>query len=120
MTWSYLPHTAEDRAEMLAAIGVKSAEDLYADLPASIRLHRDLNLPAPLSEAEVARKFAKLAAANANLQEYACFLGAGAYDHFIPSTVDFVLSRSEFIRLILNISLKFPRVICRPCGNTRA
>ncbi len=96
MTWSYLPHTAEDRAEMLAAIGVKSAEDLYADLPASIRLHRDLNLPAPLSEAEVARKFAKLAAANANLQEYACFLGAGAYDHFIPSTVDFVLSRSEF------------------------
>ena len=96
MAWSYLPHTAADRAEMLAAIGVKSAEELYNDVPEKLRLHRELALPAPLSEAEVARKFQKLAAANANLQEYTCFLGAGAYDHFIPSTVDFVLSRSEF------------------------
>jgi glycine dehydrogenase subunit 1 len=96
MAWSYLPHTAEDRAEMLAAIGVKDTIDLYKDVPENIRLHRELNLPAPLSEAEVAKKFQKLAAANANLNDYTCFLGAGAYDHFIPSTVDFVLSRSEF------------------------
>ena len=96
MTWSYLPHTAEDRAEMLAAIGVKDTMELYADVPNSIRLHRPLALGEPLSEREVAAYFKKLAAANANLQDYACFLGAGAYDHFIPSTVGHVLGRSEF------------------------
>ena len=96
MTWSYLPHTAEDRQEMLAAIGVKESMDLFCDIPEKIRLHRALNLPAPLSEPELAKYFQKLAAANANLQEYACFLGAGAYDHFVPSTVDHVLRRSEF------------------------
>lgn len=96
MTWSYLPHTVEDRAEMLAAIGVKDSMDLYADVPDSIRLQRPLALGEPLSESEVAGYFQKLAAANANLQEYACFLGAGAYDHFIPSTVAHVLGRSEF------------------------
>ena len=96
MTWSYLPHTAEDRQEMLAAIGVQSPIDLFADIPEKIRLHRALNLPAPLSEPELAKYFQKMAAANVNLQEYACFLGAGAYDHFIPSTVDHVLRRSEF------------------------
>ena len=96
MTWSYLPHTAEDRAEMLAAIGVKDSMELYADVPDNIRLHRPLALGEPLSEREVATYFQKLAAANANLQEYACFLGAGAYDHFIPSTVGHVLGRSEF------------------------
>ena len=72
---------------MLAAIGVKDTMELYADVPDSIRLHRPLALGEPLSEREVAAYFKKLAAANANLQEYACFLGAGAYDHFIPSTV---------------------------------
>lgn len=96
MTWSYLPHTAEDRQEMLAAIGVQSPMDLFADIPEQIRLHRALNLPAPLSEPELAKYFQKMAAANVNLQEYACFLGAGAYDHFIPSTIDHVLRRSEF------------------------
>ena len=96
MTWSYLPHTAEDRQEMLAAIGVQDTMDLFCDIPEQIRLHRSLNLPGPLSEPELTKYFQKLAAANANLQEYACFLGAGAYDHFIPSTVDHVLRRSEF------------------------
>ncbi len=96
MTWSYLPHTAEDRQEMLAAIGVKETMDLFCDIPEQIRLHRALNLPGPLSEPELTKHFQKLAAANANLQEYACFLGAGAYDHYIPSTVDHVLRRSEF------------------------
>lgn len=96
MTWSYLPHTAEDRKEMLAAIGVEKVADLFADIPESIRLQRPLNLGEPQSEAQVARYFQKAAALNANLQEYACFLGAGAYDHFIPSTVDHVVRRSEF------------------------
>ena len=96
MTWSYLPLTAEDRQEMLKTLGVNDPLALYQDLPESIRLQRDLNLPAPLSEPGLAREFRRLAAANANTLDNICFLGAGAYDHYIPSTVDFVLRRSEF------------------------
>jgi len=96
MTWSYLPLTTEDRQEMLDTIGVKTSLDLYKDIPEAIRLHRALNLPAPLSEAEIAKEFQRLAKANINTQDNTCFLGAGAYDHYVPSTVDFVLRRSEF------------------------
>jgi len=96
MTWSYLPLTAEDRQEMLKTLGVTNPLDLYQDLPEAIRLKRDLKLPAPVSEPELAREFRRLAAANADTLTNACFLGAGAYDHYIPSTVDFVLRRSEF------------------------
>ena len=96
MSWSYLPHTAEDRAAMLEAIGVKTVDELFVDIPQSIRLDRELCLPAPLSEPELAKHMQRLAKVNANLKEYACFLGAGAYDHFIPATVDHVIRRSEF------------------------
>lgn len=96
MTWSYLPHTEGDRRAMLDAIGVKTANDLFTDIPEAIRLNRPLNLPAPMAEPELAKYLQRLAAINANLQEYACFLGAGAYDHYIPSTVDHIISRSEF------------------------
>ncbi|HIU64937.1 MAG TPA: aminomethyl-transferring glycine dehydrogenase subunit GcvPA [Candidatus Avacidaminococcus intestinavium] len=96
MTHSYLPHTVEDRKEMLAAIGVTEAMDLFCDIPEEMRVEGLLNLPGPLSEAELAQYFKTLAAANVNLEEYACFLGAGAYDHYVPSTVDHVLRRSEF------------------------
>ncbi|SDD60281.1 aminomethyl-transferring glycine dehydrogenase subunit GcvPA [Sporomusa acidovorans] len=96
MPWSYLPHTPEDRKAMLAAIGVDGVEELFADIPADLRLNRPLNLPAALSEPELTAHLAALANNNANLTEYACFLGAGAYDHYIPSVVDHVLRRSEF------------------------
>ena len=66
MTWSYLPLTAEDRQEMLKTLGVTNPLDLYQDLPEAIRLKRDLKLPAPVSEPELAREFRRLAAANAN------------------------------------------------------
>lgn len=96
MTWSYLPHTEVDRRSMLDAIGVKSVNDLFADIPENVRLNRLLNLPAPMAEPDLVKHLQRLAATNANLQEYACFLGAGAYDHYIPSTVDHVIRRSEF------------------------
>ena len=96
MPWSYLPHTGEDRKAMLAAIGVGTVEDLFADIPADLRLNRPLDLPEALSEPELANHLAGLHRANANMQEYVCFLGAGAYDHYIPSVIDHVLSRSEF------------------------
>ncbi|HWR09114.1 aminomethyl-transferring glycine dehydrogenase subunit GcvPA [Sporomusa sp.] len=96
MPWSYLPHTEEDRKAMLAAIGVAKGEDLFADVPEEVRLCRLLDLPEALSEPELAKHMAALAGTNANLQEYTCFLGAGAYDHYIPSVIDHILRRSEF------------------------
>lgn len=96
MTWSYLPHTEAERAAMLAAIGVAQAEELFRDVPEGIRLNRPLALGEPLSEKETAAYLTGLARRNANAAEYACFLGAGSYDHYIPSTVDHVLRRSEF------------------------
>ncbi|MGL5515157.1 MAG: glycine dehydrogenase, partial [Sporomusa sp.] len=64
MSWSYLPHTAEDRKAMLAAIGVEKAEDLLADIPADLRLDRPLNLPQALSEPDLAKHLAALAGSN--------------------------------------------------------
>lgn len=96
MARSYLPHTGEDREAMLAAIGVSSAEELFADVPAALRLQRPLNLPPAVSEPELARLMGELAEKNANLKEYTCFLGAGVYDHYRPAVIDHVLSRSEF------------------------
>ncbi|MDR3561645.1 MAG: aminomethyl-transferring glycine dehydrogenase subunit GcvPA [Negativicutes bacterium] len=96
MAWSYLPHTDSDRKAMLAAIGVGAAKDLFADIPAGLHLGRPLNLPAAMAEADLARHMHQLADKNANLQDYACFLGAGVYDHYRPSVVEHVIRRSEF------------------------
>jgi glycine dehydrogenase subunit 1 len=96
MPWSYLPHTEQDRKEMLAAIGVREVKELFGDIPAELWLGRKLKLPGALAEQELIRHLTDLAKENADLTEYVCFLGAGAYDHHIPSVVDHVLSRSEF------------------------
>lgn len=96
MKRSYLPHTDEDRRAMLAAIGVGSGEELFADIPVELRMSRPLDLPPAMAEADLARHLQALAAKNASLGQYACFLGAGAYDHYIPSVVDHVIGRSEF------------------------
>ncbi|MEW6308324.1 MAG: aminomethyl-transferring glycine dehydrogenase subunit GcvPA [Bacillota bacterium] len=92
----YLPNTDSDRQEMLAAIRAESIEALFADIPKDVRFNGDLNLPKALSELEARRLLAGLAAKNAEAGKYACFLGAGTYDHYIPATVDHVISRSEF------------------------
>ncbi|HWR41981.1 aminomethyl-transferring glycine dehydrogenase subunit GcvPA [Sporomusa sp.] len=96
MQWSYLPHTSDDRRAMLAAIGVNEVRDLFADIPSDLRMNRPLELPKAMSEPELAAHLSGLAGGNASVDEYACFLGAGAYDHYIPSVVDHVLRRSEF------------------------
>ncbi len=90
----YIPNTPEDQRAMLQAIGVASIDDLFADIPASHRKPR-LALPAPLSEQELLDELRSLAAQNADAQRYACFLGAGAYRHFVPSIVGHITSRSE-------------------------
>jgi len=92
----YLPNTPEEREAMLAAIGVASLEDLFAMVPAQLRLGRELNLPAPLGELELTSHLADLAQKNVSASLAACFLGGGSYDHFIPAVVDFVAGRSEF------------------------
>lgn len=81
---------------MLEVIGVRECEDLLSSIPENILLKQELKLPDAISELELVRLMRKLAGKNANVQEYACFLGGGAYDHFIPSTVDHVIRRSEF------------------------
>lgn len=91
----FIPNTDADRAEMLKAIGVKSIGDLFSDVPIET-MNCSLNLPPAMSELELMRELGTMAARNADLSEYACFLGAGAYNHFIPSTVPHLIFRSEF------------------------
>jgi glycine dehydrogenase subunit 1 len=93
----YIPITPADKAEMLKTIGVSSTDELFADIPAAVRLNRPLNLPAPLTEMEIGQHMAKLSGANANTSTHVSFLGAGAYDHYIPSLVNHVLLRGEFL-----------------------
>ena len=92
----FLSHTQEDRQEMLKTIGVKSMEELFADIPLEIRLPRPLNIPGPLSELELTRHLQELSNKNGNLNDYVSFLGAGSYDHFIPRVINHLLLRSEF------------------------
>jgi len=82
--------------EMLNQIGLGTVEELFGDIPQEVRLSRDLNLPVALSEFELLNHTQNLSRKNLNLNDHTCFLGAGAYDHFIPSAVDALLSRQEF------------------------
>jgi glycine dehydrogenase subunit 1 len=91
----FIPHTDQDRQEMLAKIGVERVSDLFHDIPAA-KSYVDFDLPEPLSEMEASWELGGLAAVNINADEYACFLGAGAYNHYVPSVVDYVLQRGEF------------------------
>jgi glycine dehydrogenase subunit 1 len=91
---NYIPHTDAERAEMLKAIGVRSLDELFAHLPAQVRCG-PLKLPPGLSEMETQAELVRLAARNRSTQELACFLGAGAYDHFIPPAALELASRGE-------------------------
>jgi glycine dehydrogenase subunit 1 len=91
----YIPNSQEDLVEMLEAIGLTSAEQLFASIPDELRLQRPLNTPAALSEIELLDKFERLGQQNAAARR-ATFLGAGAYSHYVPTIVDHIISRSEF------------------------
>jgi len=91
---TYIPHTDADREAMLKAIGVDSFDDLFDAVPEDVRFPA-LNMPEPLSE-KVGWEVGGLARANVAANDYAIFLGAGAYNHFIPSVVDHILRRGEF------------------------
>ncbi len=91
----YTPHSPQEIEEMLNVIGIKSVEDLFEKVPAKYR-YPDLDLPQGLTEMEVAAELNEIATANASSDEFISFLGAGAYNHYIPSVVDAILSRGEF------------------------
>jgi glycine dehydrogenase subunit 1 len=93
---AYIPHTPDDRRKMLAALGVNSFDELLKHVPEGVRLKRALAVPAARPEWEVRRQLAQLAARNAHTDDLVSFLGAGAYDHFIPSAVAHITRRSEF------------------------
>ena len=95
-TSPYTPNTDDDRRQMLEAIGVPSFEELVADVPAE-HLNPHYDLPPPASELELRREIGGMASQNAVPGDYACFLGAGSYRHFIPAIVRSVSSRSEFM-----------------------
>jgi len=95
MPHPYIPATEEDRRAMLEAIGVSSVDELFGDIPAEQR-NPTLDLPPPLSEPELLRELGDLAGRNRPAAQMPCFLGAGAYRHFIPSVVGQLVSRGEF------------------------
>lgn len=94
MNYKYFPHTKSDLQAMFDKIGVKSLEDLYAEVPDSIRFKGDYELPEAMSELEVRRMFSELGSQNRQLT---CFAGAGVYDRYTPAVVREVVRRSEFL-----------------------
>lgn len=93
---SFIPHTEEEKREMLKAIGMSSLKELFAPIPRDLLLKRDLNLPDGITELELTQEIAGLSKKITPAQEYISFLGAGCYDHFIPAAVDHIAARSEF------------------------
>jgi glycine dehydrogenase subunit 1 len=91
----FTPHTDRERSEMLAAVGVNSLEELFEAVPAKFRFPQ-LNLPPALSEMEAMAQMQELSQVNESTQDLACFLGAGAYNHYIPSAVNQLIRRGEF------------------------
>ncbi len=96
MSHRYIPNTETDIRRMLDAIGVGSVDDLFAPIPAGVRLQRDLTIPPEMSERDLMTHLADLACENADCGRAAVFLGAGVYRHFAPSFIDQLLLRSEF------------------------
>ncbi len=93
---TYIPHSSHEQEAMLAAIGEKRLEDLFKDIPSRLRFPK-LDLPPALSEMEAAAELGELAASNENVRsDLVSFLGAGAYNHYIPAVVNHILSRGEF------------------------
>ena len=92
----YIPHTPEDEKIMMDSIGINSVDELFADIPKDVAFNKDLDLPLAMSELEVTNRLNELANKNCSISDNVCFLGAGAYDHYIPTIIDHIISRSEF------------------------
>jgi glycine dehydrogenase subunit 1 len=93
----YLPHTDEEIASMLQVVGVENLDSLFSTVPEDCRFRGDLKLPEALSEWELNDHMAALSDKMAVSPEYKVFVGAGSYEHFIPASASYLLSRSEFV-----------------------
>ncbi len=91
--FKYLPHTKKDIQEMLEVIGVNSLDDLFNEIPSDL-LGKEMDIPSSHSELEIYERFAQLASKN---QELIPFVGAGAYDHYTPSVIKYIIERQEFL-----------------------
>ena len=123
----YLSLTDADRAEMLAAIGVSSIDELFEQIPPGVRFDRELDVPPELPEQELVRHLTELAERNAHTGVELSFLGAGIYDHYVPAVVDVLLSRGEFLTAytpyqpemsqgVLQAIFEYQSVICELTG----
>jgi glycine dehydrogenase subunit 1 len=121
----YLSITDDDRAEMLATIGVSSIDELFEQIPPGVRFDRELDVPPALSELELVAHMTELAGRNAHSE--LSFLGAGIYDHYVPAVVDVLLSRGEFLTAytpyqpemsqgVLQAIFEYQTVICELTG----
>lgn len=95
--YPYFSLTQEDIKQMLESLGLNSIEDLFSDIPKDLKLKRPLNIPASKSEMEITNYLTELSKMNVSSYDYPTFLGAGAYDHYIPSVIPQIASRSEFL-----------------------
>lgn len=96
MEFRYLPMTSKDKQEMMETIGITSTDELFADIPEHVRMKSALRLKAPADEFKLTKELTEMANKNTSTKKVASFLGAGVYDHYIPSVVDHVIRRSEF------------------------
>jgi glycine dehydrogenase subunit 1 len=123
---SYTSLSDKDKKEMLAKLGLTSMKELFASIPKSIKLNRDLDVPGPKTESELIAHFERIADRNME-KNYLSFLGAGVYSHVIPSVVDYLSSRGEFVspytpyqpevsQGTLQIIFEFQTLICQLTG----
>jgi glycine dehydrogenase subunit 1 len=123
----YAPHTDEDVREMLARAGAATIDDLFATIPASVRLAGGLDLPPGVSEMETVDRLKDLAARNRSAEDLVCFAGAGAYDHYVPSAVWALAGRSELMTSytpyqpelsqgVLQLLFEYQSMICELTG----
>src|SRR6266480_3227348 len=123
----YLSITDADREAMLDTIGVQTVEELFHDIPAAVRLGRELDLEPALTEQELTRHLEELAARNVDTSRELSFLGAGIYDHYVPAVVDTVLQRGELLTAytpyqpemsqgVLQAIFEYQTVICELTG----
>jgi glycine dehydrogenase subunit 1 len=123
---SYISLSEKDRAEMLARIGISSIDDLFGSIPDELKIKKKLDVPEALTEPELIRTFEEFAQQNSS-HNFLSFLGAGAYSHVIPSVVDYLSSRGEFIspytpyqpelsQGTLQIIFEFQTLICQLTG----
>jgi len=128
----YNVHPETDRDAMLHAIGAESIEDLFSQIPDSIRLKRRLNLPGPMAEWVLEKRFRSLAAKNATVLSHLSFLGGGAYEHHLPAVIDAIANRGEYLtaytpyqpemsqgllRFLYDFQLMFARLLGRRAVN---